>query len=237
MINKSEIEQFRTIPEFNQWIESKLVLLKKYYKKIRKQELLREGISKQFWEEVYPLYRLLKKQTLLGGNFKVKNIIGSQPYDVEIKYLDCNKHIINKLEFTEAKDGRDSSLRMEKFVETGSVSLTGEIKFSGTKKLGRKIYISDDCADKKDSLDRKLSLIRACISNKKGKKYSSDTALAIVIDDYLPPRYDNNNDLDYVNNFLQNDSIFENTGFAALFFVGLSGGLFFEKHKMTIPSN
>ncbi len=229
IISKSEIEQFRTPTEFNRWIVSKLKLFREYREQIKKQELLRKGISKQFWSEIYPLYLLMKKQALLGQNFKVKNIIGNQPYDAEIQYPDNNRHAICKLEFTEAKDGYDLSLRMEKFIETGSVSLTGELTVNGTKKTGHNICISEDMASHKDLLNNQFTLIKECIEKKKRKDYSSNIALVVVIDDYTVPRYDNKKDLDCFIAFLNSDNIFKNTGFAALFFVGLSGELFFEK--------
>ena len=229
IISKSEIEKFRTPTEFISWIDSKLELFRKHRKQIKEQELLRKGISKQFWGEIYPLYLFFKKQTLLGQNFKVKNIIGNQSYDAEIQYLTKNTNLIFKLEFTEAKDGYDSSLRMEKFIEANSVSLTGKLNVTGTKKTGHKISISEDMVEHKNYLDAQLKLVRECVEKKKKKKYSSDTALVVVIDDYIAPRYDNAKDLNYFNDFLNSDNIFKDTEFAALFFVGMSGGLFFEK--------
>lgn len=229
IIPKSEIEQFRTTSEFIQWIDSKLELFRKHREQIKKQELLRKGISKQFWGEVYPLYLLLKKQTLIDGQFQVKNTLGSQSYDAEIKYSDSKEHPINRLEFTEAKDGHDLHLRMKSFIATGTTSLTGKLTFSGTEKSGHNIFVSDDFAEHQDLMTNQYNLVKNCILNKKKGNYTCDTALAVVIDDYTAPRYDNKKDLDSFYSFLDRDDIFQNTGFAALFFVGISGGLFFEK--------
>jgi hypothetical protein len=228
IISKSEIEQFRTTLEFIQWVDLKLKLFKKYRRQIKEQELLRKGISKQFWGEVYPLYLLLKKQTLIEGQFQVKNIIGSQSYDAEIKYSDNKTHLINRLEFTEAKDGHDLHLRMKQFIDIGTVSLTGKLTHSGTEKSGHEIFISEDLTRRQDSMVNQYNLVRKCILNKKDKN-PPGTALVVVIDDYTAPRYDNEKDLNSFSGFLNTDDIFKNTGFAALFFVGISGGLFFEK--------
>jgi hypothetical protein len=243
IVNKLEIEQFRRPAEFIRWVELKLELFKKHREQIKNLDLLRKGISGKFWGEIYPLYLFLKKQTLINGKFKVKNILGNQPYDIKIQYLDNKTHTINKLEFTEAKDGYDLHLRMKRFVETGTVSLTGRLKRNGTEKRGHNISISEDATEHRNLLNNQLDLVKKCILNKinkyKKNQNFSDIALAIVVDDYVAPRYDSKKDLDCFNVFVNSDNIFKNTGFAALFFVGLSGGLFFEiednKSNYVIP--
>jgi predicted nucleotidyltransferase len=150
--------------------------------------------------------------------------LGNDNFDAIIR--DCSKspNFDLKVEFTQAIDGHDENLRMEYLIEHGYVSPIGPLSFTGTKKTGHKISVEFEPVLHDDSLENNFTLIKNRAELKsKPKNYGKNYVLVIVIDDYIAPRFDNQNDLEALNEFILTNIISLPLDFARLYILGLSG--------------
>ena len=107
-INEQEISQPRTPAEFISWFEEKLEINRKRREELRKQMLLREGdMSEYFYNELLPLYCLLKNKSEDWKEVNFLPIKGSQNFDVKVqtdrkdvpKYIEITNAYMNKEEY------------------------------------------------------------------------------------------------------------------------------------------
>ncbi|HAH21599.1 MAG: hypothetical protein A2Y00_05640 [Omnitrophica WOR_2 bacterium GWF2_43_52] len=62
-INKEEISIPRTPEEYILWFEGKLQITKEQREELKTQNILHKGVAKYFYEELFPLYRLLQNKS------------------------------------------------------------------------------------------------------------------------------------------------------------------------------
>jgi len=81
IISADEIQRDRTPATFVAWFDAFLEKTR-VDRSNREQILLRQGIAKPVYEEVFPLYRLLQQKQAEWSDRKFRNVLGNQSYDV-----------------------------------------------------------------------------------------------------------------------------------------------------------
>lgn len=182
LITPAEITQDRSPVEFVAWFERFLEKTRGDHS-CREEILLRQGLAKPVYEEVFPLYRLLsiKREAWSGRRFR--NVLGNQPYDVIA--TPTTSGAFSFLEITTADNDQAESVRMEVFLEKGSVPAIAPVTWTGTKRSGRSVEISEDMQLHSDSVKRKREQIVAAIERKSQRDYPPETALLVYFDDYV----------------------------------------------------
>jgi hypothetical protein len=145
IITIEEICSPRTPTQFLEWFEDKLREIKET-DVINDQVILREGIAKFFYEEVFPLYSLFQNKKDAWSNLRFKNVYGNQPFDVEI-FGSKEYELPSFLEITIADQNYEDHLRMRYFTEHGHVCMTGPVTYTGTKKTGLNVSVANEARD------------------------------------------------------------------------------------------
>jgi hypothetical protein len=226
ILTKEDMERERTPGELSLWWEKKN---REFDSSVEgpNYALLKKGLAGKFYDEIYPLNLLAN--ILYTGRSDIGCILnlGNDNFDAIIRDYSQSPPSELKIEFTFAIDGYDDHLRMKYFVKHGYVSRTGPLSHNGTEKTGHKIVVENEVADHYDSLNKSFALIKSRAEQKcKPKIYGKNHVLVIIIDDYLPPRYDNQNDLQTLNKFIKSDVINLPLDFGELYILGLSGKTF-----------
>ena len=104
-INKEEIPVPRNPKQFVAWFEEKLRNVEGLRPNLRKQNRLHKGIAKKFYEELFPLYRLLQKKEEAWNDIELIPVLGNQNFDVEIK--SCRDDFLEYVEITIAGMGEN----------------------------------------------------------------------------------------------------------------------------------
>lgn len=218
IINEQEIQKYRSPDEFVRWFESCLRRINRV-KDYRKQILLREGIAKQLFEEVFPLYRLLSRRKRRWREKRFINIIGSQSYDVRV--LTSSHSFLNYIEIIVADNDHDEALRMEYFEKEGDVYASGSVSHSGTKKTGHIISVENEARLHSEIVQEKMTKIKNAVTKKSRNSYPSGTGLLVYFDDYVT--LFNPKDYIMIQNMLESlEQIWRRT-FTRIFLVGASG--------------
>jgi hypothetical protein len=165
LLTEAELTIPRTPNELNAWLYRKIDYFAAI-KNARSWVLLREGLAKKFYEELFPL------------NLLTKHLYGDRE-DVECTYRliqgDFDALIVDystvpaaevKVEITQAVNGHDQSLRMEYFVKHGHVPLTGHVSRKGTKNTGEPIVVAPECIDSTEKLNNTCMRIRSSLERK-----------------------------------------------------------------------
>ncbi len=119
-ISKGEISKPRTVEEFIRWIDEKHAVLRNRRLPLNEQNLLRHGIAKIFYEEILPLYCLLKNKACDWHEERFKLVLGGQNYDVEIQ---TNRFDVPKrIEITVADMDKEEKTRMRHLLDHRSVA-------------------------------------------------------------------------------------------------------------------
>ena len=227
IISIEEICSPRTPTQFLEWFEDKLREIKET-DVINDQVILREGISKFFYEEVFPLYRLFQNKKDAWSNLKFKNVYGEQPFDVEI-FGSRECEFPSFLEITMADQNYEDHLRMRYFTEHGDVCMTGPVTHTGTKKTGLNISVANEAREHTEMNQEKKDLIRIAITRKTSKAYPENTGLLVYFDDYVAfSRY---KDKAVMDGFLDEVDVGWTDKFSALYLVGASGNQIWERHR------
>jgi len=218
LITLQEIELFRTPPEFITWFDEyleKTRLDQRYKKEI----LLHEGIAKVVYEEVFPLYRFLQVFGGVWSDLRFRNVIGNQNYDVEIQ--GGAPLPFRFLEISVADMNHEENLRMQYFLEHGSVPAIGQVTFTGNKRKGMNIEVSNDARQHTEVNNEKKVGIRTSIEQKSSMNYPAETALLIYFDDYVAfsDDGDNQDTLEFIDDL---EAEWESV-FSKIYFVGASG--------------
>jgi len=176
MISKEVIEIFRTPSEYIQWFTSLLEAIRSDRTQ-NEAALLHEGIYKQLYEELFPLYSLLKNKQQEWNESLFRNVLGNQSYDVEIKN---NSIAYLEIATTDYDDGE--LLRMHKFLANKYVSLSGKITRDDK---NRPISIEDEMRSHEGIVRESRESISKRIESKSEKVYQDNTGLIVYFDDYV----------------------------------------------------
>jgi hypothetical protein len=228
---RTDIERERPLREFIEWVDA--VLLETAQREdLKEVVLLRKGLAKKFYEEIFPTYNWIKNGWMLNKSATIRFVDGNQNYDgiIELRDPDEATHIF--LECVAAIDGYDDSLRMEHLLKHGRVSLTAPLKVHGTRASGaRHVVVSDDSMMRDlDREDEKLmTLIEGSLRRKMSKSYPVGTWLLCATDDNLlrARRFNLSGLQDLVTDLLHD---LEHP-FGRIVVVGMSGHIHFEWEK------
>jgi len=228
-INEGEISQSRTAEEFICWFEKKLAITKER-RDLKRQNLLHKGIAKEFYEELFPLYRLLQNKAEDWKKEKFTPVIGNQNYDVEVQTdrEDVPRHI----EITTADMDEEENCRMLYFLEHGHVNLTGKVSIERDKKTGRKINVENEWRENSKGTQEVKDRIRELIAKKLSViKRPDNTGLLVYYVDYIYFRYDDDASKHEMGEFIDSIETPWQGQYSMLYVVGASGKSFFERRR------
>jgi len=226
-INKEEISQPRTAEEFICWFEKKLSITNER-RELRRQNLLHEGVAKIFYEELFPLYRLLQNKAGDWEREKFMPVIGNQNYDVEVQTN--RKDVPRYIEITTTDMDEEEKFRMQYFLEHGHVVLTGKVSIRKDKKTGKKINVENEARNHSEGTHEIKDRIKELITKKLSvTKRPDNTALLVYYVDYIYLRYDDGASKNEVDTFIDSINIPWQNQYSMLYVVGASGKSFFEK--------
>ncbi|MBL9219027.1 MAG: hypothetical protein JNG82_11100 [Opitutaceae bacterium] len=183
LVTLDEIAQDRTPADFVVWFDEVLERTRLDDPALRRQILLRQGLAKPVYEEVFPLYRLLAVKQAAWSGRRFRNVLGNQPYDVSVTPAVAGA--FSFLEITTADNDQAEAVRMEVFEEKGTVSAISPVTWTGTKRTGRTVEISEDMQLHSDTVKRKRDQLVAAIERKSSRDYPAGTALLVYFDDYV----------------------------------------------------
>ncbi len=175
MISNEEIETFRKPIEYLQWFESHLDTTGRDRRNME-DALLHKGIFKQLYEELFPLYSLLRHKCQEWKESRFRNVIGSQPYDVEIEN-NCMAYL--EIATTDFDDGE--WLRMREFLANGHVSSTGKVARDDNNKP---ISIQDEARPHEEIVRETIESISKRIESKSEKVYPDNIGLIVYYNDF-----------------------------------------------------
>ena len=234
-INKDEISHARTAEEYILWFENKLKITKERREELKESNILHKGIAKIFYEELFPLYRLLQNKLKEWSDVRFRPIIGNQNYDVEVN-SEKNK-TPQYIEIVVADRNEAEHARMEYFLDHGQVNMVGDVAIMREKKNGKIIRVDEEAHSSEEVNQKIENRIHALINKKMTvKQRPNNTALLVYFDDYTAFRYDVDNSKPEMNSFLNSLKIQWQKRYSALYMVGSSGQSFFERrHLGTLP--
>lgn len=228
-IKEDEISQPRTPKEFINWFENKLEITKNLREELKTQNILHQGVAKIFYEELFPLYRLLQNKLEEWRGVIFKPIIGNQNYDVKVS--PCRENIPNYIEITVADMNEEEKARMEYFLNHGHVNAIGEVVIERDKKRGKKITVYEDACPSGEINQKIRNRIGELINKKMAvKERPNNTALLVFFDDYTAFRYDRCSSKSEMNTFLDSVNTEWQNRYLALYVVGASGS-FYERYQ------
>ncbi len=174
MISNEEIETFRKPIEYIQWFGSHLDTIGRDRRNME-DALLHRGIFKQFYEELFPLYHLLRHKCQEWKESRFRNVIGSQQYDVEIEN-NCLAYL--EIATTDFDDGE--RFRMNKFLANGHVSSTAEVARDDNNKP---ISIQNVARPHEEIVWETMESISKRIESKSEKDYPDNIGLIVYYND------------------------------------------------------
>lgn len=219
-IDEEDISQKRTAEEFIFWFETKLAVTKQKRMELDEQNLLHQGIAKIFFEELFPLYRLLQSKVTDWRGEKFKPVIGNQNYDVEVQT--DRKDVPRYIEITTTAINEDEHNRIESFLENGSVDMLGQVSIQ--RKPERKIHVENGfvCGDQVNQV-QKDRITNAIERKLKVVDRNPHTALLVHFDDYTYFRFDEQRSKREMDNFLETLPMSWAGQYESLYIVGASG--------------
>ena len=229
-INKEEISIPRTPKEYILWFEGKLKITKERREELKTQNILHKGIAKYFYEELFPLYRLIQNKSTIWGNAKFISIVGNQNFDVKVN---SDRHDMPEyIEIVVADRDELEHARMEYFLSQGQVNMIGDVLIERNKTLGKKIIVDEE-AHSSEEINRKVKDRINSLINKKimVKERPDKTALLVFFDDYTAFRYDLNKSKSEMDEFLNLIDMPWRGRYSALYIVGASGKSFWERNS------
>jgi hypothetical protein len=228
LLTTEELTKPRTPGELTQWVEAKCRLFADH-REAREWVLLRQGLSKKFHEEIYPLYRFVTH--LYGGRTDIRCIPNLDDSDFDATILDYSVSPSCKLkvEITSAIDGYGEHLRMRYFLTHGEVNAYGAVSHSGTKRRGHRIHVENEAINHSDHLQRAFRLIRCAVERKsasadKSRRYGHGYVLVIAFDDW--GWFNTSRDMEIMKDFMGKHVLTLPLNFSDLYVVGLSGKTF-----------
>jgi hypothetical protein len=182
LTSPADMETSRAPSEYITWYDG---LLDKIWQidddELSEQVLMRTGLAKRFYEELFPLFALLRHKKDDWGTSRISPALGNQKYDVRIDSERSN--IPSWLEITYAISGRDNKLRMRHMVDFGFTSMTGPVVEDLVN--GRRVTrIIEEAKMADDTVKEVTDLIEKRISDKSSNGYPARTGLIIWVEDY-----------------------------------------------------
>ncbi len=220
MISKKDIEQFRNPAEYIQWFEFHLESTRDWTdREALAQRSKHKGIWKVFYEELFPLYSLLKHKKLDWKNSRFCNIVTKTPsHDVVIEN---NEMAYLEIGTTSFDDGE--AFRTDEFLEKRQVSSFAEI-IRKRKKPHPPIGIKDTSPSAGVRVQKAVDDISKLIKKKlENDNYVDGTGLVIDYDDSSMPYSEGHyNTIRYAASGFNSQW---KDKFKALFLVGTSGSV------------
>ncbi len=236
LLTTEELTTPRTPMELARWVEGKCRLISDC-REAKEWALLRKGLSKKFYEEVYPLSLFVTHLYAERSDVKCVPNLDNRDFDATIWDYSTSPPSELKVEITSAVDGYDQYLRMKYFVKHRSVPVWGTLSASGTENVGHKIDVEKEGIDHTVLLECTFSLIRSAFKGKsvipnKTQKYGQGHVLIVAFDDWQ--WFNPEQDMATLKAFVKKDVLTLPLDFAALYVVGLSGKTFvyFEPPKI-----
>lgn len=226
LITIDEIQTFRTPADFIRWFEAYLERTR-VDRRYKSEILLRKGIAKEVYEEVYPLYRMLQFFGEEWKDCRFRNVLGDQSFDVEV--TGDGKPPFQFIEITGADLNHEEHLRMQYLVEHGRVSAIGKVSCNGTEKTGQRISVSDDYCLREEVNQKKKLGIEEAITSKAKKDYPEATVLLVYFDDYVA--FSDEDDQKEMEDFIESLGDHWESEFTELFIVGTSGRRGWRKRR------
>jgi hypothetical protein len=184
IVSVVEIETWRSPQTFLNWFDGLLSTIHAVDDaELRRQLLLHRGLAKKIYEEVFPLYRLVQYKQHQWSSVSVRNILGNQPFDVEIdKRGKPVTEIPNRLEITYAVEP-DYFNRMQYMVQHGHTNMTGNV--SSVVQRGQKmIQVENAFKLIEDTVNEVSTLVQHRINKKNSKGYAPGIGLIIYVEDF-----------------------------------------------------
>ena len=224
-MSKDEIAQSRMPEEYISWFEGKLNIIKQRREELKQQNILHQGVSKYFHEELFPLYRLLQNKLEDWEQAKFLPVIGGQNYDVKVN---TNRSDVPQyIEITITDRDEEQHNRMEYFLKHGEVDLLGAVSIS--RKPIRKIQVEGGLLDeRKINQGQKNRIQESIVKKTKVVKRMEGTALLVYFDDYTYFRYDRPESKQEMGLFLASINTEWQKQYTQLYVVGASGKSFWQ---------
>jgi hypothetical protein len=225
LLTIEELVKPRTPAELACWVEEKIHLFADC-PEARERVLLRQGLAKRFYEEVYPLSFFVTQ--LYAGRSDIQCVpkLDNRDFDAVILDYTISPPAVLKVEITSAIDGYTEHLRMKYFVQHRRVNAVGAVSAAGTKHKGHEIYVEDEAFAHTDIVERTCSFIRAAIERKSvqpnaPQKYSQGHVLLVAFSEWYV--VGSTQDIDTIKDSVEKHIRILPLNFASLCVVGLSG--------------
>ena len=227
LLTKEELTTPRTPMELARWTEDKCHLFADC-REAKEWALLRKGLSKKFYEEVYPLSLFAEHLYTERSDIRCVPNLDNRDFDANILDYSTSPPSELKVEITYAVEGREEHLRMKYFLEHGHVSVWDKVSASGNERVGHKIEVENELTDHTAHLERTFSLIQSAVKGKsmipdKPQRYGQGHVLVVAFDDW---QWFTEQDMTTLKDFVEKDVLTLPLNFAALYVVGLSGNTF-----------
>jgi hypothetical protein len=186
LVTKKDAQARRSIGDFVSWYGGLLGQARESRdKELRRQMLLRTGIATQFYEELFPIFTLMKEKASEWKGASIQPKLDSEKYggDARIDFDGARPQGIPEwLQVTYAIAGEDYKFRMRHLVNHGTVCLTGPIK---KRKIGGRtnVEIEPGCSTVEADICRVSALLAERIADKCSKPYPPNTALVVWVED------------------------------------------------------
>lgn len=213
---EEESKEFRSIAIYVQWVDEWLEKINSDPTN-KRAALTHRGTFKVFYEEVYPLSRLLKLKASQWAGAEFRSIMGSQSYDVETRNHDLQYYEVACCDFDD-----EENFRMGQYLDKGHVSLLSSVTRD---ERGRPNGFDDDgCKRHSEVIARYLDVIRQRIMKKCNKVYPAKTGLIIYSFDYLI----DSEDMSLYDELLAETKPLWETKFPVIYIIGPKGEFHFE---------
>jgi hypothetical protein len=222
ILTREDMEKERTPEELALWWEEKNLEFGNSPEG-HQYALLKQGLTKKFYDEILPLNLLANILYKDRSDIVCIPDLSNDNFDAIIRDNSQTPPFDLKVEFTYAINGHDDHLRMKYLIEHGHVSLTGSCSYTGTEKTGHNIIVENEVASSDDSLKTIFELIKERAKSKCKKQYGKEHVLVIIVNDYLPPRYDSQEDINALEEFIKSNIINLSLDFGELYILGISG--------------
>lgn len=226
-VTKEELMVGRTPQELVEWVDRK-------FQEIPQQEggrqaiLMKEGLLKQFAEEVYPLSIFAKFKFDDRNDVTLQPVIGDQNYDVLITDCSFSPPNVSKLEITQAHEGEQDYLKRVMLLEKGGTPISQPIMKTGTKNAGGiEVKASRGAVyPVEDYQNKQINLIIEALKRKIKKEYESNTSLLIFFLEQIKVNEIDVREAFY--RFIEDELGSENIPFSAIYLVSSSKRIFLK---------
>ena len=217
ILSPEEMKKPRTVAELGAWV---LKVHDEFTRAKEPRSFLRQkkGLSKQFYEEVWPLLRFAQAKYGNDSLTKLVLVIGSQQYDAIVTKVDSTEY---KVEITFAKDGYEEFHKMKLLERDGHVSVFGTLDITGTKNKGYSYRMNDGACSLDEIFEKYLSAIIRAFEAKSNCTYEDVNTLIIGFDDFM--LFLDDEDSATFTRMILDAAMSINCSFSDVWIVGMSG--------------